>query len=132
MADRLRQIRRMIAVQEELFRIAERKVADLEARRIANAEAQGEVLRALGAENALHGLFLEQASRRLAALSREGDRIVRETDEARAALLGEGRRLKQARRFGTALEDEERRRQEARELEDVIDRIAGGGSASLP
>ena len=69
MSAEARKIHRILAVQQQLYRIEEWKLADLE-RTLERLEAsQQDLIRALNEDDALQGLFIDATARRLRSLS---------------------------------------------------------------
>ena len=85
--DRARKVQRMLAVQQQLTRIEEWKLADLE-RTLEHLEAtQTELIGALNDHDALQGLFLDALARRLRATSDAAARVGQEKEAQSATLL---------------------------------------------
>ena len=80
MSAQARKIHRILAVQQQLYRIEEWKLADLE-RTLERLEvSQREVIGALNEDDALQGLFIDAMARRLRSLGEEASRVGQERD----------------------------------------------------
>jgi hypothetical protein len=96
---RLRKIERLLALQEQLHRLAEWKLAALDRKKAELASDQASLVGALNRDDPLHGVFIEAMARRLNALAREADRVNRARAAASRRLTEEGLTLKRAERM---------------------------------
>jgi hypothetical protein len=125
MSAQARKIHRMLAVQQQLYRIEEWKLADLE-RTLEGLEiSQREVIGALNEDDALQGLFLDAMARRLRSLGEEASRVGQQRDEQSARLLEHGARKVCAERLAETLDRELARAGDKTQLLDVIERFVG-------
>ena len=125
MSAQARKIHRILAVQQQLFRIEEWKLADLE-RSLERLEvSQREVIGALNEDDALQGLFLDAMARRLQSLGEEASRVGQQRDEQSARLLEHGARKVCAERLAETLDQELARAADKTQLLDVIERCVG-------
>jgi hypothetical protein len=91
MSAQARKVHRILAVQQQLYRIEEWKLADLE-RTLERLEvSQREVIGALNEDDALQGLFLDAMARRLRSLGEEASRVGQQREQS-ARLLEHGAR----------------------------------------
>src|SRR4029453_10288889 len=106
MSAQARKIHRILAVQQQLYRIEEWKLADLE-RTLERLEvSQREGIGALNEDDALQGLFLDAMARRLQSLGEEASRVGQQRDEQSARLLEHGARKVCAERLAETLDQE--------------------------
>ena len=125
MSAQARKIHRMLAVQQQLYRIEEWKLADLE-RTLERLEvSQREVIGALNEDDALQGLFLDAMARRLRSLGEEASRVGQQRDEQSARLLEHGARKVCAERLAETLDRQLARAADKTQLLDVIERFVG-------
>ena len=125
MSAQARKIHRMLAVQQQLYRIEEWKLADLE-RTLERLEvSQREVIGALNEDDALQGLFLDAMARRLRSLGEEASRVGQQRDEQSARLLEHGARKVCAERLAETLDRQLARAGDKTQLLDVIERFVG-------
>jgi hypothetical protein len=125
MSAQARKIHRILAVQQQLYRIEEWKLADLE-RTLERLEvSQREVIGALNEDDALQGLFLDAMARRLRSLGEEASRVGQQRDEQSARLLEHGARKVCAERLAETLDRQLARAADKTQLLDVIERFVG-------
>jgi uncharacterized coiled-coil protein SlyX len=125
MSAQARKIHRILAVQQQLYRIEEWKLADLE-RTLERLEAsQQDVIRALNEDDALQGLFIDAMARRLRSLSEEASRVGQDRDVQSARLLEHGARKICAERLTEAVDREVVRAADKKQLLDTIERFVG-------
>jgi hypothetical protein len=125
MSAQARKIHRILAVQQQLYRIEEWKLADLE-RTLERLEvSQREVIGALNEDDALQGLFIDAMARRLRSLGEEASRVGQERDEQSARLLEHGARKVCAERLAEAADRQAAQATDKMQLLDVIERFVG-------
>ena len=112
-------IHRILAVQEQMHRIEEWKLADLRVRLEQLATDQKDLIGALNEDNALQGLFIDSMARRLQALSEEASKTEEQTDVQAARLLEQAGRLICAERLAGAADLQELRDGEKKDLAEV-------------
>jgi hypothetical protein len=124
-------IHRILDVQQQLHRIEEWRLADLDRALLALAATEQELIRALNEDDALQGLFLDAMARRLRSLGEEASRVGQQRDEQSARLLEHGARKVCAERLAETLDRELARAGDKRNLLDAIERfIAPAAQAS--
>lgn len=125
MQERAQKVKRMLAVQQQLTRIEEWKLADLE-RTLEGLEAsQRELIGALNEDDALQGLFIDALARRLRSLSEEALRVGEERQAQSARLLEHGARRVCAERLAEAVALQVARAADKKQLLDIIERCVG-------
>jgi hypothetical protein len=129
---RLRKIERLLALQEQLHRLAEWKLAALDRKKAELASDQASLVGALNRDDPLHGVFIEAMARRLNALAREADRVNRARAAASRRLAEEGLTLKRAERMTVRVRRQYEEILGKRGFADLIDRLAKPDDASLP
>jgi hypothetical protein len=123
---------RILAAEQQLHRIEQWKLADLE-RSLAELDAmQVELIGALNDTNALHGLFIDATARRLSSIAEEAERMARQKENQSLQLKEYARRVKICERLASEHRQDLEREREARELLDVVEQIVGRKSTSLP
>lgn len=124
--------RRILAAEQQLHRIEQWKLAEVE-RRLADLEAmQIELIGALNDTNALHGLFIDNTARRLGSITVEAERIGRERDEQALKLKAHATRVKVCERLALEHGQDFEREKEGKELLDIVEQFVGRKRASLP
>lgn len=124
--------RRILETLEQLHRIEQWKMADLE-RRLADLEQmQVDLISALNDTNALHGLFIDNTARRLGSTAEEAARVAREKEAHALKLKEHAARVKMTERLSEAHDREAAREEEAKELMEVVEQAVGRKPTSLP
>jgi hypothetical protein len=124
MRERLLSIKRVLAVQEQLRRLSEGKLADLERREATLRASRSEIVGALNEDQALHGLFIEARARRVTSLSKDIAKLERAKQAQAQHLREETGRLKRAERIVGTLDREYQAALEKKELAELIERLA--------
>ncbi|HZC80015.1 MAG TPA: hypothetical protein VE258_19825 [Ktedonobacterales bacterium] len=128
MSTREQRTRRVLALQEQLHRVAHWKLLDLR-RRVAELDSQRrELIAALNDSDALQGLFLDATARRLMSIAREADEVGREERLQIARVREHAVRLACAERLSEAVAGQAARADEKRALREVIDRLVGAAT----
>ena len=125
MSAQARKIHRILAVQQQLYRIEEWKLADLERTLERLETSQQDVIRALNEDDALQGLFIDAMARRLRSLGEEASRVGQDRDAQSARLLEHGARKICAERLVEAVDREVVRATDKKQLLDTIERFVG-------
>lgn len=130
--DKADKSRRIMETLQQLHRIEQWKMADLE-RRLADLEKmQVDLISALNDTNALHGLFIDNTARRLSSTAEEAERVARAKEAHALKLKEHAARVKMTERLTLAHDQEAAREKEAKELMEVVEQAVGRKPASLP
>ena len=132
MEKRAQRARRLFKVLTKLHRIEEQKKLELQRRYDELEQSQYEVINALNAEDALHGMFIDTTARLLRSLSTEAQRVAEARDAQSMRLRERAVRVKTAERLKKTLEKNADQIRKESELRDIIERYVGRKSASLP
>jgi hypothetical protein len=132
MDERARRSRRVLAAQQQLHRIEQWKLAQLQARLAGLETEQVELIGALNGTHALHGLFIDTMARRLTSLAEEASRVTSEKDAQSLELAVHAVRVRLAERLAQAIAQEVRHEQERKQLLDIVEQFVGRRPASLP
>ncbi len=132
MQNRLKKIERVLAVQEQLHRLAQWRMAALERQKADNADGQADLLSALNHDNQLHGLFIDAMTRRLAALARDAERLERARRVMEQHLSEEGLKLKRTEKMTDRVRREHAHGRDKRLFQDLLETLAKARDASLP
>jgi hypothetical protein len=124
--------RRILAALEQLHRVEQWKMADLERRLAELEQAQVELIGALNDSNALHGLFIDATARRLSTTAEEAERVAREKEVQALKLKEHAARVKISERLSAGHEQEAAREREAKELLEVVEQTVNVKLTSLP
>jgi hypothetical protein len=116
-------LHRMLALQRQLHRIEEWKLADLDQTLEALAASQDGLIRALNEDDALQGLFIDATARRLRALSEEAARVETERTAQLARLIEHAARKACAERLVEAADGQAESAANKKQLLDAIDRL---------
>lgn len=132
MDKRLRKTRRLLRVQEQLHRITEWKIAALQRQATEVEQAREEIIKTFNGDDALHGLFVEAASRRLQSLAGQASQLQEEQDRQTKIALEQAMQVKRTERMIGTLAAERRREGEKKDLLVLLDGMASKTDASLP
>ncbi len=132
MADRLKKIERVLAVQEQMHRLAQWRIAGVEREKAEIAEGEASLLSALNDDNQLHGLFVEAMTRRLSVLAREAERLERLRRTMEQQLSEEALQLKLTERMTDRVRREHAHGRDKRLFQDLLETLAKARKASLP
>jgi hypothetical protein len=127
MSAHARKMHRILAVQQQLHRIAQWRLTDLHGRLEQLAADEKELIAALNEDDALQGLFIDGMARRLQSLSEAASRTAEETEAQSVRLLEQAGRLICAERTAAAADRATRRANERSDLLETIDRLADRG-----
>ncbi len=129
---RLRKIERVLAVQEQMHRLAEWRIAALDREKAEIARGQESLLGALNGDDPMHGLFVEAMTRRLTALTREADRLAKAREVMEKKLTEETLKLKRTERMTDRVRREHATSEEKRLFQDLLETLGKTRDASLP
>lgn len=124
-------IHRILGVQQQLHRIEEWRLADLDRTLRELAATEQDLIRALNEDEALQGLFIDATARRLASIAEQAARVGKEKTAQEQRLLEEAARKVCAERLAHAVDREVAQAADKRNLLDAIERfIAPAAQAS--
>jgi hypothetical protein len=124
-------VHRILDVQQQLHRIEEWRLADLDRALLALAASEQELIRALNEDDALQGLFIDAMARRLASIAEQAARVGEEKTAQEQRLLEHAARKVCAERLVQAVDREVAQAADKRALLDAIERfIAPAAQAS--
>ncbi|HWB45952.1 MAG TPA: hypothetical protein VG900_10975 [Hyphomicrobiaceae bacterium] len=129
---RVKKARRILAVQEQMHRAEEWKLAKLQ-QRLQQLEAQQrEMIGALNQDNALHGLFIDTMAKYLKALTEQAGEVTRQIEVQLPKTIAEAARLKGAERLLRSVSEQVQRTDDRKELLDIVERYLDRAGTSLP
>jgi hypothetical protein len=131
MQDRAAKSKRVLAAQQQLHRVEQWKLADLQGRLADLNAAQIDTISALNGSE-LHGLFIEATARRLRSLAEEAQRVMLDKDKQSIKTSEHAGRVRAAERLAHALQIELDREIERKELMEIIDQYLTNNRTSLP
>jgi hypothetical protein len=132
MQERAAKARRILAAQQQLHRIEQWKLAELQRELADLTSAQMEIIGALNDSNALHGLFIDTTARRLGTLAEEAERVTRRTADQSLRTTEHAVRVRASERLEQAVTQELERELEGKELLEVIEQYLATKVTSLP
>src|SRR6185295_8731740 len=91
--------RRILGAAQQLHRIEQWRMADLERRLAELDEMQLELINALNDTNALHGLFIDATARRLSLIAEEAERVSRAKHDQSLKVIDHATRVKMCERL---------------------------------
>src|SRR5512134_1499451 len=124
-------IHRILGVQQQLHRIEEWRLADLDRTLRELAATEQDLIRALNEDEALQGLFIDATARRLASIAEQAARVGKEKTAQEQRLLEHAARKICAERLAQTVDREVAQAADKRNLLDAIERfIAPAAQAS--
>lgn len=132
MQDRVRKSRRILAAQQQLLRIEQWKLAEIERELSDLTSAQVEIIGALNDSDALHGLFIDTRARRLSTLAEEAERVARRKNDQSLTMGVHAARVHVAERLAHSVLQDAEREEERKELLDIIEQHLANKRTSLP
>jgi hypothetical protein len=129
---RLRKIERVLAVQQQLHRLAEWRMAGLDRERRELVESEAQLVAALNHDEQLQGVFVDAMARRLAAIARDAERVNRAREVQGRRLREEGMKLKMVERMNDRVRRQYREAFARRGFSDLLETLARPDDASLP
>lgn len=132
MKTRDRKIRRIVAVQEQLHRMAEWQLMESQAKERELQDRQLRLIENFNGDGNLSELVAQAASRSLRIASVEHGALTKTMEQQAALALDEARKLKHALKMADSAAGRTLRAQEKRVLEDVIERMALRSSGTGP
>ncbi len=118
-----RKIHRILGVQQQLHRIEEWRLADLDRTLSHLAASEQDLIRALNEDDALQGLFIDATARRLTSLSEEAARVNEEKAAQAQRLMEHAVRKACAERLAAVVDREVARTADQRQLLEAIERF---------
>jgi hypothetical protein len=128
MTARARKMQRILAVQQQLHKIAQWRLTDLHTRLEQLTADQRDLIAALNEDEALQGLFIDGMARRLQSLADAASKTAEETQVQSVRLLEQAGRLACAERTAAAADLAALRADERKGLLETIERLADSGS----
>jgi uncharacterized coiled-coil protein SlyX len=132
MKERVERVGRILALQRQLHRIEEWRLADVQRRIAALEVAQHELINSLNEDDALHGLFIDTLARHLRALSEEAGRLAVEKELQSHRLIEHTTRLKAVERLFAQVDEALSRANDRKALDQLIDSLMSRRAASFP
>ena len=132
MEDRVRRMKRIQTVQEQMHRLAEQRLSGLVSAEKELRRHEEQLVTSLDEATLLHGLFVEQMARRVRTVAVEAAATAAQAVVQREKLLEEKLKLKRVEDATKRIEREYQRILERKRLEEVVRPVSRVGDASLP
>ncbi|MEW5422254.1 hypothetical protein [Amorphus sp. 3PC139-8] len=132
MDERLRRMKRVAVVQEQMHRLAEQRLTRLVSEEKELRANEVALVTALDEATLLHGFFVEQMAKRVRRIAGQANETARQAELQREKLLEEKRKLKQVEEAAKRLERDYLRLMERKRLEETVRPVRRIGDASLP
>jgi hypothetical protein len=123
-ATRERKIRRILHLQQQLHRLSQWRLSELQGQETEIQDKQRELIGALNGDGKLQGMFVASMAKRLSSLANEEVRVAGLKKVQNEDVWAHARRVRQSERQVDAAILARRRGNEKQELEDQIERIA--------
>jgi hypothetical protein len=128
MSAEVRKAHRLLALQRQLHRIEEWKLADLARTLDALGAAQQSLIGALNEDDALQGLFIDATARRLRSLAEEASHVREEKKAQSVRVIEHAARKACAERLAEVVDRNAERAADKKQLLDVIERALGSAA----
>ena len=122
--DRLQRVRRILSVQEQLHKVEQYRLAEVQQHLAHLVQDQRALISSLNAEHGLEGLFMDATVRRLKSLADRERTATLSQDEQEARTREVGAKVGVAQRLFDTAAQQARRAEEADELAQTIERAA--------
>jgi hypothetical protein len=122
-AARERKIRRILHLQQQLHRLSQWRLSELQGQEAEIKDKQRDLIGALNSDSRLQGLFVESMAKRLSSLANEEVRVAGLKKAQNEDVWAHARRVRQSERQVDAASLARRRGTERQELDDLVDRI---------
>lgn len=132
MQDRVRRMKRILTVQEQMQKVAEHRLHGLVAAEQELRAHEVALVTALDEATLLHGLFVEQMAKRVRRIAVEADETAARARDQREKLKQETLKLRRVEEAARRIERDHLRYQERKRLEEVVQPVSRVGDASLP
>lgn len=130
MADKSRKVERILAVQTQMHRLAQWKLAELERKESALCELQENLIRFVDEDGSYAALFSTALMRRLRNVGEEKAQVQVAKNRQAESVLEELRRLGRTQRMTDEVLKAERQEQDRKELSDILERLTNRRNAS--
>jgi hypothetical protein len=125
MTQRVRKLRRIVAVQEKLHRLEEFRLAELRRQSDDLRRDEESLVAALNDDETFAGLFVDAMASQLKRLARESVRVAAAEARQSARVQDAALRLKRTERFTRRAGTEERRTDEKQAFRELLDGLPG-------
>ncbi len=132
MEKRLNGMKRIVALQTQMRRREEWRLAGLEREDASLAEREAQLAAFMEADSGIASLMVDATVKRIRAVSEQRARLVQQKDEQKVRLLAQQQRLGCAERLHDELDAIVQRMLEDEDLDAVLEARIGQGETSLP
>jgi hypothetical protein len=122
-AARERKIRRILHLQQQLHRLSQWRLSELQGHEAEIQDKQRDLIGALNGDSKLQGLFVDSMAKRLSSLANEEVRVSGLKKAQNEDVWAHARRVRQSERQVDAAALARRRGTEKQELDDLVERI---------
>ena len=131
-ARRASRSRNILAVQRQLQRVEEQRLAEIKRRANSLAELETELIELLNTEDTMRGLLTFTGVRRLSMVQSEMARVEQNRQVQSERLITQTSRMKLAEKLNTEAEADVRKERDQQDLSEAIERFLRSHNASLP
>ena len=131
-ARRASRSRNILAVQRQLQRVEEQRLAEIKRRANSLAELETELIELLNTEDTMRGLLTFTGVRRLSMVQSEMARVEEHRQAQAERLIAQTSRMKLAEKLSAEAEADARKAQDQQDLSEAIERFLRNYNASLP
>lgn len=122
--DRLQRVQRILDVQEQLHKVEQYRLAEVQQHLAHLVQDQQSLISSLNAEDGLQGLFIDAAVRRLRSLAEQEQATSLTQHEQERRTREVGAKVGVAQRLFDVAAQQARRAEEAVQLADTVERVA--------
>ncbi len=131
-ARRASRSRNILAVQRQLQRVEEQRLAEIKRRANSLAELETELIELLNTEDTMRGLLTFTGVRRLSMVQSEMARVEENKQVQSERLITQTSRMKLAEKLNAEAEADVRKERDQQDLSEAIERFLRKDNASLP
>lgn len=131
-ARRASRSRNILAVQRQLQRVEEQRLAEIKRRVNSLAELETELIELLNTEDTMRGLLTFTGVRRLSMVQSEMGRVEEKRQVQSERLITQTSRMKLAEKLNAEAEADVRKERDQQDLSEAIERFLRKDNASLP
>jgi hypothetical protein len=132
MEKRLKGMKRIVALQTQMRRREEWRLANIEREDAALVEREAQLVAFMDADSGVASLMVDATVRRIRAVTEQRSRLVPQKEAQKARLLAQQQRVGCAERLHHEIDIAVQRMLEDRDLDAVLEASIGQGKTSLP
>lgn len=132
MSQRHRKMERLLKVQEQLHKMAELKLVNLQREASRLKDEQDALIQTMNDHDAFHGLFVDVMAKRLQTLAGQAAQVETAKVAQKEITFERAMQVKRTEKLATSLKDESRKNEEKKELNAILEMLPAKVDASFP